>query len=173
MYVGLTQNSTFDQSELKEITVELNKDIINVKGRRSSIDYKFWTKNYKNQFNILNGSITAGKHEAIANLKAGQKVDLLISSSDFGNLSEGKEDITIKGISLNGNPLMTKEEYYHNQKLYEIRLEIFSLFTSLMLLLNGLAKIPSKINYIISGIFIGAVIIMRIFEFGIYSKLLG
>lgn len=168
LYFGLTNNQTTGQSELKKITVELYKDITNVKGRTSSVDYKFWTKEYKNQFNILNGSLTKGKHEAIANLKGGQVVDLYITTSDFGNLSNGKEDITVNGISLIGNPLMTQDEFYNNRELYKIRLKIFSVFTALMLILNGLTQIPKKMNYIIVGTFIGTIIIMRIFQIVIY-----
>jgi hypothetical protein len=168
LYFSLTNNQTTSQTELKKITVELNKDIINIKGRRSNVDYEFWTREYKNQFNILNGSITRGKHEAIANLKSGQVVDLYISTSDFENLSDNKKDITVQGIILNGIPLMTQEEFYHNRELYKVRLMILSIFMSLMLILNGLTKIPKKINYIIIGTFIGAIIIMRFFEIVIY-----
>lgn len=168
LYFGLSNYQTARQSELKKITVELYKDIINVKGRRSSVDYIFWTKEYKNRFNILNGSITRGKHEAIANLKGGQVVDLYITTSDFGNLSDGKENIRVEGIFLFGKPLMTQDEFYHNRELYKVRLMIFSVFTALMLILNGLTKIPNKMNYIIIGAFIVTIIIMRIFEIGIY-----
>ncbi|MBL7915544.1 MAG: hypothetical protein JNL49_10915 [Bacteroidia bacterium] len=168
LYISLTNNQTNRETELKKITVELYKDITLVKGRKSSVEYKFWTKEYNNQFNILNGSISKGKHEAISNLKGGQLVDLYISPSEFENLSHETENITVEGISLNGIFLMTQAEFYRNRELYKFRLEIFSVFTALMLLLNGLIKIPKKINYIIIGVFIGSIIIMRIFEIGIY-----
>ena len=168
LYFGLTNNQSINQSSLEKIRVELNKDITNVKGRRSSVDYKFWTKEYKNQFNILNGSITRGKHEEIAELKSGQVVELYITTADLKNLSDGKEDIDIMGISQNGIPLMTTDEFYHNRDLYKVRLKIFSVFTGLMLILNGLTNIPKKINYIIIGIFIGAIIIMRMLKIVIY-----
>ncbi len=168
LYFGLSNNQSTKQSELQKITVELYKDITNVKGRRSSVDYKFWTKEYKNQFNILNGSITRGKHESIANLKGGQIVDLFITTSDLEKLSVGKEDITVRGINLYENSLMTTDEFYHNRELYRVRLKLFSVFTALMLMLNGLTNISKKLNYIIIGIFIGTIIIMRILEIGIY-----
>jgi len=168
LYLGLSNNQLTKQSELQKITVELYKDITNVKGRRSSVDYKFWTKEYKNQFNILNGSINRGKHESIANLKGGQIVDLFITTSDLEKLSVGKEDITVRGINLYENSLMTTDEFYHNRELYRVRLKLFSVFTALMLILNGLTNIPKKLNYIIIGTFIGMIIIMRILGIGIY-----
>lgn len=168
LYFGLANNQSIDQSSLEKIRVELYKDITRVKGRRSSVDYKFWTKEYKNQFNILNGSITRGKHEAIAELKGGEMVELYITTADLKKLSDGKEDIDIFGISQNGIHLMTTDEFRHNRNLYELRIKIFSVFIALMLILNGLTNIPKKINYLIIGVFMGAIIIMRMFEIVIY-----
>uniref|UniRef100_UPI00404AC662 hypothetical protein n=1 Tax=Fulvivirga sp. TaxID=1931237 RepID=UPI00404AC662 len=168
LYFGLTNNQSTKQSSLEKITVKLDKDITNVKGRRSSVDYKFWTKEYNNQFNILNGSITRGQHEAIADLKGGQVVEVHIKTADLKNLSDGKEDIDIMGISKNGITLMTTDEFYHNRDLYKVRLKMISVFTALMLILNGLTNISRKINYIIIGTFIGAIIIMRMLEIVIY-----
>lgn len=168
MYFGLSDTKSIKSSELEKITVELHEDIINVKGRTSSVDYKFWTKEYKNQFNILKGSISTGKYEAIANLKAGAVVELYIKTADLKKLSERKDDIDIIGISQNGTSLMTTDEFYHNRDLYKFRLKIFTVFIALMLILNGLINIKNKVNYIIIGTFVVTMIIMRIFEIGVY-----
>jgi|GEM_PF-2520109 len=167
LYFGLFSNVTSKRVELQEITVELQNNIISAKDR-SNADYKFWTKNFKNKFIILNASVSKEQSDALANLKQGQKVDLLIKSSDFKNLSEGKEDIAVIGLSSNGKPLMTQDEFYRNRELYIIRIKTFTLFLSFMLLLTGLTKIPQKVNYIIIAIFIASIAIMRIFEIGIY-----
>lgn len=167
LYFGLSNNVTSKRTELQKITVELENDIASAKGR-STADYKFWTKTFKNRFNILNASVSKDKQDAVANLKKDQKVDLLIKSSDFQSLSEGKNEITVIGLSLNGNSLMTPDEFYDNREWYKIRQGLFALFLGFMLLLNGLAKIPQKINYILIGIFIAAIAIMRFFEIGIY-----
>ena len=63
---------------------------------------------------------------------------------------------------------MTQDEFYHNRDLYKVRMMIFCVFAALMLILNGLIKIPNKINSIIIGTFLGSIILMRIFEVGIY-----
>ncbi len=168
LYFGLNNNQSTDKPSLEKIRVELYKDITNVKGRKSSVDYKFWTNEYKNQFNILNGSISNGKHQAIADLKGGQVIELFITTTDFKNLPDSHKDIDVIGISQNGTPLVTTKEFYHNRDLYKARLKIFSVFVSIMLLLNGLTHIQSKWNYLIIGAFIGLVITMKIFEIGIY-----
>jgi len=169
LYFGLSKSKSSEQNiQSRPITVELSKDIINVKGRKSKIDYKFWTKEYQNQFNIIDGSITRGKHESISNLKGGQKVELLIRELDFTELGKSQKDITVKGISLNGNSLMSEAEFNKNRSAYKDRLTIFSVFGGLMLLINGLTLVPKKINYALVGVFGGAILIMRIFEFGLY-----
>ncbi|WP_433830758.1 hypothetical protein [Flavobacterium anhuiense] len=167
LYFSLSNNLTSKKSELKEITVELESDIASAKGRGIA-DYKFWTTEFKNRFVILNASVSKGKSDAVENLKQGQKVDLLIDLSDFKKLSEGKKDIAVIGLSLNGDPLLTQDEFYQNRQSYKIRQRISALFLALMLFLNGFGMISQKVNYVIIGIFIGAAIIMRIFEIGIY-----
>lgn len=169
LYFGLSKSKSSEQNiESRPITVELSKDIINVKGRRSKIDYKFWTKEYQNQFNILDCSITRGKHEIISNLKGGQKVELLIQKLDLRELGKSKEDITVLGISLNGNSLMSEAEFNKNRNAYKDRLTVFSVFAGLMLFINGLTMVPKKIKYALVGVFGGVILTMRIFEFGLY-----
>lgn len=168
LYFGLTTNQTKEQIELKKISVELNKEIINVKGRRKTVDYRFWVREYKNRFVILNGSISGGKHEKISNLNGGELLDVYISNADFANLNNIKKDITVRGLYLEGKPLLTTIEFYNNRDLYKLRLKTFSVFISIMLIINGLIKIPRKTNYLIIGIFGIAILVMRVFEIGIY-----
>ena len=167
LYFSLSNNLQSKKTELQEITVELANDIASAKGRGTA-DYKFWTTTFKNRFIILNASVPKEKTNAVENLRQGQKVNLLIKSSDFENLAEGKEDIAIIGLSLNGNSLMTQDDFYHNREMYKIRQRISALFLALMLFLNGFGMISRKVNYITIGIFIGAIIVMRIFEIGVY-----
>ena len=116
----------------------------------------------------MNASVSKGKGDAVENLTQGQKVDLLIDLSDFKKLSEGKKDIAVIGLSLNGDSLLTQDEFYQNRESYKIRQRISAFFLAFMLFLNGFGMISRKVNYITIGIFIGAIIIMRIFETGIY-----
>lgn len=152
----------------KQITIELSKDIINVKGRKSEIDYKFWTKAYHNQFNILKGSISSGKRKPISKLKEGQGLDVIISKNDFYNLNNTNKDITVRGLSINGTHLMSQSEFQNNRESYGQRIQIFSIFIAIMLIINALFKISKKINYLLVGIFASTILIMKIFEFGIY-----
>lgn len=169
LYLGLSKNkSSIINTPSKSIIVELSKDIVNVKGYTNKIDYKFWTKEYPNQFNILDGSISRGGHESISNLKGGQKVEILVSELDYSELDKAKKGITVMGIALNGKTLMSESEFSKNRGSYKNRLTIFSAFIGLMLLINGLTVVSKKVNYALVGIFAGAILIMRVFEIGLY-----
>jgi len=169
LYSGLSKSkSSGPSTESRLITVELSRDVINVKGRKSKIDYKFWTKEYQNQFNILDGSVTRGRREAISNLKGGQEIEILVSALALNKLGRSTGDITVKGVSLNGSSLMSEAEFDKNRFAYKKRLIIFSIFIGLMLLINSLVLVPKKVNYALVGVFGGAILIMRIFEFAIY-----
>ena len=168
LFLGFNNNRTNPITDSTKITVELKQDITSVKGRRGSIDYKLWTKEYENQFNILKGSINRGNQESIAKLKKGQIIEMHISINDFHNLSNKNQSINVLAISLKGYYLLKEKDFYQNRKLYSLRLNIFLIFTSIMLIINGFKPIKTKTNYLIVGIFGGVIILMRIFEIGIY-----
>jgi hypothetical protein len=168
LYSGLSNKTSQSSSRLRMITVELSEDIINIKGRRTSSDYKFWANKYPNQFNILNGSISRGKREPISNLKKGQEIQIWISEKAYVSLGKENTKIAVRGISLNGKSLMSQNEYLKNRKMYKMRLKVIAIFTGIMLLINGLDLVSSKANYLIIFTFLGAIILMKIFDFGLY-----
>ena len=157
-----------DSGSSKTLTVELSNDIKNIKGRRGTKDFKFWTREYPNQFTILKGSISNDKRSYIARLKSGQKIEILISSSSFEKLGVNEGDITIQGISINKVPLMTKGEFNENRSKYNIRRSLVALFVGCMFFMNGTMNVPSKINYRIAGLFFCAILFMRIVRIVIY-----
>ena len=169
MFFLISRNKTPQpDTALQKITITLSKDIANVKGRRSPIDYKMWTKQYPNQFNILDGSITSGKHKTIADLKSGQVCELLISASEYNALGQENKAITIKGIRVDQHQLMSPNEFHKNRTQYKNRIQIFAVFAAIMLMLNGLIPMPKKINYAIIGLFIATIFFMKILGIGFY-----
>lgn len=169
LYFGITRNVQEDSLNLvSEINAELSADMINIKGRRKSVDYKFWTKEYKSQFIILNGSVTRGRHSEVSELKKGKKIRLSIKDADLEKLNSKKNEITVHGLSVENKSLLTSEEFTNNRNNYSNRLLIFAIFVGIMLLLNGIVLIPNRTNYIIIGGAFGLVLLMRILEFGIY-----
>ena len=170
IYFGISRNGKVEQrNQLTKISIELSNDITNVKGRKSTIDYKFWTIEYKAQFNILKGSITRGKHSIVSELKKGQAIELYIEKSDENKLDIKTNEITICGLNIDGKSVISTNEYYKNRKYYKLRLIIVGLFLGLMFLLNGLFSISSKVNYTVIGLFIAAIFIMRYFHIIIYK----
>lgn len=168
LYFGLSNTSIQNNSGLRVITITLSNDITNIKGHRSSTDYKFWTLKYPNSFHVLNGGISKGKHNSISTLKKGQEIQIWITENDHNKLGIKSEDISVKGIKLNGNYLMSKKEYFENRKMYNTRLKVLSIFAGMMLLINGFSLISNKTNYLAITIFIGMFFLMRVFDFGLY-----
>ncbi|MEO1513913.1 MAG: hypothetical protein AAFV95_02835 [Bacteroidota bacterium] len=168
LYYGLSNNlDTREQFAVRKISIELSRDVVNVKGR-NPIDYKFWCKQYDNQFKILNGSISTGKHRLIGNLKEGQVIDIFLSNMDFKKMGHSNSSVIVRGVTLNEEPLLSPSECKRNRFLYKTRLIIATVFGGLMFLLNGLVSIPREINCALVGALFGAILIMRIFEFGLY-----
>ncbi|MGE5456886.1 MAG: hypothetical protein ACM3RX_00875 [Methanococcaceae archaeon] len=167
LYFGLSGRQ-ITESEINKITVSLSEDIINVNGRRNPTDFSLRTKEYKNRFDILNGSIPHGRYEDISNLRSGQVVDLFISTIDLEKLRSGEGDIIVRAITVNGNYLISEDEFFTNRKKYKERLMLVAAFIGIMLLLNGFMRMPAKFNYVITGTFVVSFILMRIFVIGLY-----
>ncbi len=168
-YFGIT---TYNRTERVQSTtglgVELSTDVINVGGRREFRDYKFFTKEYKCLFILLNGSISRNRHQEISELKSGQKAEIMIESSDLDYLNSKAAEVTVLGISVNGTSLLSDEEFEINRGKYKTRLFILAIFSGALLLLNGLISIPSKVNYVLVGLFAGTFIFLRVFDLLLY-----
>ena len=108
-----------------QIAVELYDDMKNGHLVKGSVDYKFWTKEYKAEFVILKGSISSGRHMEVSELKKGQKVQLQIKKSDVNRLSSEQNRIKVYGIAVKGKPLFTINEFIINRKNYAWRIKIF------------------------------------------------
>lgn len=159
---------TKSSTKLNQIRIELRKEVQTIKGIRGSIHYILYDKDFKNRFVIVKGSISEGNHNLIADLPIGTKVDVFIASSDYSNLGTSKNDITIRQIMVGNKVLMSKEEFSENTGLYGLRVRLVKGFTGIMLIINGLSLISKKANYLIIGIFIGLIILMRIMDIGLY-----
>ena len=71
-------NVDFSRSnELEKLDIQLDNKIEKLKGRKSLYDYYFFTKQYKNNFIILNGVLTDNKKRELLNsIKNGQRFEI-------------------------------------------------------------------------------------------------
>ncbi|MHC1778340.1 MAG: hypothetical protein AB9834_23265 [Lentimicrobium sp.] len=169
LYFGISAyNRTERVQSTTRLGVELSTDVINVGGRREYRDYKFFAKEYKCLFILLNGSISRNRHKDISELKVGQKAEITIESSDLDYLNSKEAEVTVLGISVNGTSLLTARDWKINRGKYKTRILILAIFTGVLLLLNGLTSIPSKVNYVLVGLFAGIFIFLRVFDLLLY-----
>ncbi|MBK6962503.1 MAG: hypothetical protein IPH20_00870 [Bacteroidales bacterium] len=169
LYFGITSyNRSEGVHSINLLSVELSTDMMRVGGRRAFRDYKFFTKEYKCQFIFLSGSISRNRHKDISELKSGQKAEITIESSDLDNLNSQEAEVTVLGISANGISLLTSGDWKLNRGKYKTRILILQVFSGALLLLNGLISIPSKVNYVLVGLFAGTFIFLRVFDLLLY-----
>lgn len=169
LYFGFKHDlSSSEQIALKTIDVELKEDIDKHKGKRRRYDYRLWTKEYEAQFIIREGGISKGNHGSISELEKGQHIQLQIREEDKNRLHSLKNEISVYGVIVKNENLLSPSEYKTNRKEYLTRLKVVSIFIGLMFLLNGLISMRKKINYTLIGIFTLVLIMMYVFRFRIY-----
>ena len=59
-------------------------------------------------------------------------------------------------------------QFQNQSEMYTMRIKVISIFIGIMLLINGLKLIPTKLNYWIVFIFVGVIVLMRILRIGLY-----
>lgn len=141
----------------ERIRVTLSHDIGD-RGRRSHIDKIISTREFQNGFHILKGSIPMRSQDIVSELKSGQALELLVPA----------DGVTVHGICLNGNWLMSEREFYRGRRLYYLRHAIIGMFVGAMLLLTALVKVPERVSYGVVIAFVMLLFGMWYFEVGLY-----
>jgi len=162
----ITSKPKGDITTLKFIKVELSSDVLLIKGSENPNDYKFWIKEHEALFVIKDGGVTGNNRERISKLKKGEIIQIKISN--FEQLSDKLAEIPVYGLVHSGQALLTIEDYIKNRIEYKKKLGVVMIFIGLMFLLNGIYLIRKKYNVIIISIFIMALIIMKVMNFGLY-----
>lgn len=167
LFLNISRFQTINESQFKKLNVHLSKDVL-VKANRLSASL-FFTE-LRNQFEIYSGSISYENRKIIVNLKKDQAVTIYITKEDYANLKTKKQNIQIVGLKIAGvHYIKPSPDFFDLEaKEYEIRLFVFNIFLLFMLFINSFLLIPRKINIAFVTIFIGIVIFMRVFDFGIY-----
>ena len=169
LYWGVFSNTSKEiPHALIQLKVEMSSDMLEVKEKNDYRYSYFQVKEYPVEFIILIGSISPDINSKISDLRAGQKLDLKIKDSDFTELNNAETEVVVHELSAYGKTLFTAKEFQNNRALYDKRYWVLALFLGSMLLLNGFFSISSNTNLIIGGSAFLAVILMRVFQFGLY-----
>ncbi|WP_024769097.1 hypothetical protein [Aquimarina macrocephali] len=151
-------------THVENIKIQLNSNIENVTGRRNIADYRFYGKEFKARFIILDGAVNSEHRQSISDLKKGDTINIKIGKSDLSKLNSN-EDIRVYGIQVDNQILLSVIDYNSNRHKYSNRLNILFTFIGLLAILKGI-NISNKTKWIV---FIGGIIffiIARIFDVG-------
>jgi len=170
IFIGIIKDGKeIDKNDLKQIKVVLNSNIHNITGTRTDYSYNFWTKNENAEFRIARGIRISENFKDFLNLKENDTLTISIKKIDY-DLNDKSQIVPIYSLIHESTSYFNISEFNADSKSYDNRLRIFMLFGGILFLLNGLSILSIRHFFIIAGISIIAVIIMTLFEFGLYNK---
>ena len=168
-YAAVCGDSTIgDDQVLVRINAELSYDVRTSERSHSWSSYRFWTKEYAAEFNIVRGTVTSWKHGKISGMKSTRQIKADIRRTDLESLHLPNEEIMVYGLYAGGETLLSPDEFYHNRRMYDRRIRILTGVLTFFLLANGLFSVSNYFNYAVAGIAVIATFLMRVFEFGLY-----
>lgn len=160
----ITDTAATNPDNLKTVSGRFHH-LVNVKGHRGDTDYRLTLKEYPTTFKIPKGILIDSKNRNILeNMTEGTLVSVQIRKG-----SDPESADQVRAFSLaSDQPVYDLETYNTNWFKYQFRWQLVFIFGSAMLFANGLRIFTSTHNKWAVGMVVGAVILMRIFDFGIY-----
>ena len=157
-------------------TLDLTKEIVTLKGqiitvkrtRSNKTDYRFFTNEHSNTFEIQRGSLSRGKHKTLQGITKGTILIVYLSLEDRQLLLNTTKSVTVRGLYVNNKDILATDEYKSNRQKYHLRLSVLGVFSGLMFLLNGLFALSINTNIIVITLAGTFVVILRYFELLLY-----
>lgn len=163
------KSNSFKSMNLVKEEVTLKGQMINVKRTRTNTrDYRFWTTEHSNRFEILKGSMSRERNKELEGIKEGTPMTVYLSSDHYSLLSKSNKNVTLRGLYLNETPIFTPNDYKSNRIKYHHRIYLLGVFIGFMFLINGLLSVPTKANLILVILAGFTFLILRYFELLLY-----
>jgi hypothetical protein len=166
--MSFIDTSTYvENKDIIPLQITLSTDIQIIKGRKSTNSYKFWAEEYAALFVIENGIHPFREENAQERFTKGSKIEVSIPK---GYDVENKlKKIPVYSLSRNGKDYLTLKEYNMFSGEYSFRLRFFAFSGGVFILLSALSLANRKQLIALGVLFAIAVLLMNIFEIGIYS----
>lgn len=165
----MNNSKVISTDNLTEIEVRLKSELNKVKRRKSNTAFSFYANEYQCQFIITNSGAIAGGWSEFDTIKKGDELWITISKNKLELLDEKSEAVAILALKSKQGRIFGLEKYIESRKLYNLRIDFFRIFISLMLIFNGLNIIGGRLNYYIIAALIALVMIMKELNLGLYS----
>ena len=156
---------TVSALKLSTGSITLNRQAEWIKGASKSPSFhRLWSNEYKAAFIIQEPGEVAAGFEQLDSLKKGDSLEIQYLTPDRENLNNPSKEIPVYALSVNRHLLFSIHHYDTTYIAIERRRTILILLVSALLILRGLSLINSKATYIIGGIAIAAILILRYFH---------
>jgi hypothetical protein len=162
--------NTSTHAESQDITplqITLSTDVKIIKGRNSTNSYKFWAEEHAAQFVIEDGIHPFREENAQERFTKGSKIEVSIPKGY--DLKNKLKKIPVYSLSGNGKDYLTLKEYNMFSNEYSFRLRFFAFSGGIFMLLSALSLASRKQLIALGILFVISVLLMNIFEVGIYS----
>ena len=157
------QPSKIDDIDLNTKTITLSHNAEFIKGSsRSGSFHRLWTNETKAAFKIdVSGGI-ASKWTPLDSLKRGDTLTIKYAGKKEADLGDHAKEIPIYFLQKAGKLYFDTNAYNQSQAAYEKRWFWITLICGLLLILRGLSIVKPKVAYVLVGLSLTAIIILRL-----------
>jgi hypothetical protein len=166
---GFIKSADINENKLQQMDVVLSTKMKSITGTRGLYSYKFWTKKNNAEFVIERGIKISNDFKDFMNLTENDVVTIRVDNNSY-DFTDKLEQIPIYSLEHNGKKFISLENFITDNKMYNLRYKIISLFGGIILLFNAFSLLKVRQTLVLIGLFFIAILIMRVFEFGIYTK---
>jgi hypothetical protein len=157
---------TTSQSDLNTKVITLAQNSHYSTGRRHGTAYELSANEAKATFVIDVAGGMAAKWGPLKSLLRGDTLQVQYRSEEEGALNNHSKWITVYALQKQGRVYYGLADYYAASIRFERRLTLLACFAGGLLVLNGLSVINSKTIYILAGIGLVILVLLRIFDNG-------
>ena len=164
---GFIKSADVNENKLQQIDVVLSTKIKPITGTRGLYGYKFWTKKNNAEFVIERGIKISNNFKDFMNLTKNDVIKIRVDKNSY-DFTDKLERIPIYSLEHNGKKYISLENFKTDNKMYSLRYKVIFIFGGIILLLNAFSILKVRQTFVLIGLFFIAILIMRIFGFGIY-----
>jgi hypothetical protein len=153
-----------DERDLATATVTLSRDIVYIPGSGSKSFHRLWTNETKAAFKIEVPGGMAARGVALDSLKQGDTLTIKYREGrekDFG--SKAKE-IPVYHLEKRGTLFFDAYRYNQAKADYDRRWKVIFLIGAVLCLLRGMALTSSKTSFILGGLAVATLIVLRLLD---------
>jgi hypothetical protein len=161
-----SKQSAVSDNDLNKMTITLSHPIEFLKGgaRVSHAYHRLWTKETKAAFITDSPGEIAASRAALDSLKQGDTLTIKYSSQSEHDLQNNAKEILIYSLQKLDRSYFDITTYNRSKAAYDKRWRWVMLIGGVLLVLRGLTVINLKTSYILGGLSLATVIVLKLLD---------